>query len=121
MNQHTDDMRDVPDYSTPIQQGYSSPGHFENLLREGHFAVTAELAPTPCNADTMGCIVHSVQRRQAADAVYTDGDGVVGSHASRRLAAHFNTIRDHRALVRHERVHAVGQCEGQGLRRPKPC
>lgn len=46
----TDDRFDVPAYSTPLEPGFSSPGHFEKLLREGHFAVTSELAP-PDSAD----------------------------------------------------------------------
>ncbi len=46
----TDDKVDVPAYTTPLDDGHSSPGHLEHLLRSGHFAVTAELAP-PDSAD----------------------------------------------------------------------
>lgn len=40
----------VPAAPLPILPGHSSPGRFERLLREGHFAVTCELAP-PDSAD----------------------------------------------------------------------
>lgn len=46
----TIDERDVPAYSVPLEEGYSTAGHFEALLRSGEFAVTAELAP-PDSAD----------------------------------------------------------------------
>jgi methylenetetrahydrofolate reductase (NADPH) len=46
----TDDKRDVPAYSVPLEAGFSSTGHLESLLRSGQFAVTAELAP-PDSAD----------------------------------------------------------------------
>lgn len=42
--------RDVPAYDQPLAPGYSSQGHLESLLRDGHFAVTAELSP-PDSAD----------------------------------------------------------------------
>lgn len=42
--------RDVPEYSKPLEPGHYSHGHLEALLREGHFAVTAELSP-PDSAD----------------------------------------------------------------------
>lgn len=41
----TSNERDVPAYGTPLEPGFSTPGHFEALLRSGKFAVTAELAP----------------------------------------------------------------------------
>ncbi len=41
---------DVPEYSRPLDAGHSSHGHLEKLLRDGHFAVTAELSP-PDSAD----------------------------------------------------------------------
>ena len=34
----------------PILPGHTSPGRFERVLRAGHFAVTAEIAP-PDSAD----------------------------------------------------------------------
>jgi len=40
----------VPGYPLPIREGHSSPGRFERVLRDGHFAVTSELAP-PDSAD----------------------------------------------------------------------
>lgn len=40
----------IPGYSLPLKPGYSSAGHLERLLREGHFAVTSELSP-PDSAD----------------------------------------------------------------------
>lgn len=38
----------VPGFSQPLRVGYSSAGHFEQVLREGHFAVSAELSPPDC-------------------------------------------------------------------------
>jgi len=46
----TGNRRDVPEYSRPLESGHSSHGHLEKLLRDGHFAVTAELSP-PDSAD----------------------------------------------------------------------
>jgi len=46
----TADSRDVPEYSRPLSPGHSSHGHLEQLLRAGHFAITAELSP-PDSAD----------------------------------------------------------------------
>jgi len=40
----------VPGYPLPIRPGHSSPGRLERVLRDGHFAVTSELAP-PDSAD----------------------------------------------------------------------
>lgn len=42
--------RDVTEYSERLAPGFSSQGHLESLLRDGHFAVTAELSP-PDSAD----------------------------------------------------------------------
>ena len=59
----------------PILPGHDSPGRFERVLRAGHFAVTAEIAP-PDSADPM-----EVYRRAAlfdgyVDAINaTDGSG----------------------------------------------
>ena len=46
----TGQRRDVPEYSRPLEPGHTSHGHLEQLLRAGHFAVTAELSP-PDSAD----------------------------------------------------------------------
>jgi len=40
----------VAGYPVPMREGHSSPGRFERILRDGHFAVTSELAP-PDSAD----------------------------------------------------------------------
>ncbi|MFT5074620.1 MAG: methylenetetrahydrofolate reductase (NADPH) [Patiriisocius sp.] len=59
----------------PILPGHDSPGRFERILRAGHFAVTAEIAP-PDSADP-----HEVYQRAAlfdgyVDAINaTDGSG----------------------------------------------
>ena len=59
----------------PILPGHYSPGRFERVLRAGHFAVTAEIAP-PDSADP-----HEVYARAAlfdgyVDAINaTDGSG----------------------------------------------
>lgn len=71
----TSRRRDVPEYSRPLEPGHSSHGHLEALLREGQFAVTAELSP-PDSADP-----DEVYRRArifdgSADAINaTDGSG----------------------------------------------
>jgi len=44
------DDEPVPGYPLPIRPGHSSPGRLERVLRDGHFAVTSELAP-PDSAD----------------------------------------------------------------------
>lgn len=40
----------VPGFSLPILPGHVSPGRLERVLRKGHFAITAEIAP-PDSAD----------------------------------------------------------------------
>lgn len=40
----------IPRYSLSLAPGYSSAGHLEKILREGHFAVTTEISP-PDSAD----------------------------------------------------------------------
>ena len=40
----------IPGYTLPLRPGYSSAGHLEKTLREGHFAVTTEISP-PDSAD----------------------------------------------------------------------
>ena len=44
------DDEPVPGFSLPILPGHVSPGRLERILRAGHFAVTAEIAP-PDSAD----------------------------------------------------------------------
>lgn len=67
--------RDVPAYSSPLEPGYSSPGHFENLLRSGEFAVTAELAP-PDSADPDDVFARARVFDGYVDAINaTDGSG----------------------------------------------
>jgi len=46
----TDHEIHIPGYSLPLGPGYSSAGHLEKTLREGHFAVTTEISP-PDSAD----------------------------------------------------------------------
>ena len=50
----------------PILPGHDSPGRFERILRAGHFAVTAEIAP-PDSADP-----HEVYQRAALFDCYVD-------------------------------------------------
>ncbi len=40
----------IAGYPLPMRDGHSSPGRLERILRDGHFAVTSELAP-PDSAD----------------------------------------------------------------------
>ena len=42
----------LPGENLPVLPGHYSPGRFERVLRAGHFAVTAEIAP-PDSADPM--------------------------------------------------------------------
>ena len=44
------DDEPTPGENLPIMPGHTSPGRFERILRAGHFAVTAEIAP-PDSAD----------------------------------------------------------------------
>ena len=44
------DDEPTPGENLPILRGHTSPGRFERILRAGHFAVTAEIAP-PDSAD----------------------------------------------------------------------
>ena len=41
----TDHEIHIPGYSLPLGPGYSSAGHLEKTLREGHFAVNTEISP----------------------------------------------------------------------------
>ncbi len=71
----TDDKRDVPEYSVPLEEGFSSPGHLESLLRSGAFAVTAELAP-PDSADPNEVYARAAVFDGYVDAINaTDGSG----------------------------------------------
>jgi len=45
-----DDEPMIPGENLPVRPGHSSPGRLERILREGHFAVTTEIAP-PDSAD----------------------------------------------------------------------
>lgn len=54
---------------------YRSPGRFERVLRDGHFAVTAELAP-PDSADPAAVYAAAEILRDVTDAINaTDGSG----------------------------------------------
>ncbi len=67
--------RDVPAYSEPLDPGFSSPGHFEDLLRAGKFAVTAELAP-PDSANPEDVFARASVFDGHVDAINaTDGSG----------------------------------------------
>ena len=59
----------------PILPGHSSPGRLERVLRAGHFAVTAEMAP-PDSADPMEVYEQAALFDGVADAINaTDGSG----------------------------------------------
>jgi methylenetetrahydrofolate reductase (NADPH) len=76
------DERDVPPYSTPLDPGFSSRGHFENILRSGQFAVTAELAP-PDSADP-----EEVYKRARIFDVYVDAiNATEGSGANCNMSS----------------------------------
>ncbi|MBX2836923.1 MAG: methylenetetrahydrofolate reductase [Gammaproteobacteria bacterium] len=65
----------VPGYPLPIRENHSSPGRLERILRDGHFAVTTEIAP-PDSADPN----HVYERAQVFDGYVdainaTDGSG----------------------------------------------
>ena len=49
----TFDDEPTPGENLPVLPGHTSPGRFERVLRAGHFAVTAEIAP-PESADPAG-------------------------------------------------------------------
>ncbi len=59
----------------PILEGHSSPGRFERVLREGSFAVTAEMAP-PDSADPVQVYKRAALFDGVVDAINaTDGSG----------------------------------------------
>lgn len=65
----------VPGYPLPIREDHSSPGRFERLLRDGHFAVTSELAP-PDSADPNAVYERAAIFDGYVDAINaTDGSG----------------------------------------------
>ena len=65
----------VPGYPMPVREGHSSPGRFERVLRDGHFAVTTELAP-PDSADPNAVYERARLFDGHVDAVNaTDGSG----------------------------------------------
>ncbi len=65
----------VPGYPLPIREGHTSPGRLERVLREGHFAVTSELAP-PDSADPNQVYERAAIFDGYVDAINaTDGSG----------------------------------------------
>jgi len=65
----------VPGYPLPIREGHSSPGRLERILRDGHFAVTTELAP-PDSADPNAVYERAAIFDGYVDAINaTDGSG----------------------------------------------
>jgi len=71
----SDDHRDVATYAVPLEPDHSSHGHFEKVLRSGHIAVTAELAP-PDSADPEEVYKRARIFEGYVDAVNaTDGSG----------------------------------------------
>jgi len=65
----------IPGYPLPIRKGHSSPGRLERILRDGHFAVTSELAP-PDSADPNVVYERAALFDGYVDAINaTDGSG----------------------------------------------
>ncbi len=65
----------VPGYPLPLREHHSSPGRFERILRDGHFAVTSELAP-PDSADPNAVYERAALFDGYVDAINaTDGSG----------------------------------------------
>lgn len=65
----------IPGYPLPMREGHSSPGRFERILRDGHFAVTSELAP-PDSADPNAVYERARMFDGYVDAINaTDGSG----------------------------------------------
>ena len=65
----------IPGYPLPMREGHSSPGRFERILRDGHFAVTSELAP-PDSADPNAVYERASLFDGWVDAINaTDGSG----------------------------------------------
>ena len=69
------DDEPVPGFQLPILPGHSSPGRLERVLRAGHFAVTAEIAP-PDSADPNEVYLRARIFDGYVDAINaTDGSG----------------------------------------------
>lgn len=69
------DDEPVPGFSLPILPGHVSPGRLERILRAGHFAVTAEIAP-PDSADPAEVYARASVFDGTVDAINaTDGSG----------------------------------------------
>ncbi len=69
------DAEPVPGYPLAMRAGHQSPGRLERVLREGHFAVTSELAP-PDSADPLTVYERAALYDGAVDAINaTDGSG----------------------------------------------
>ncbi len=65
----------LPGENLPVLPGHYSPGRFERVLRAGHFAVTAEIAP-PDSADPMEVYQRAALFDGHVDAINaTDGSG----------------------------------------------
>ncbi len=65
----------IPGYPLPMREGHSSPGRLERILRDGHFAVTSELAP-PDSADPNEVYERAALFDGYVDAINaTDGSG----------------------------------------------
>ncbi len=65
----------APGYPLPIRPGHTSPGRLERVLREGHFAITSELAP-PDSADPNQVYERAALFDGYVDAINaTDGSG----------------------------------------------
>jgi len=73
MNGYADEP--VPGYPLPVRPDHSSPGRLERTLRDGHFAVTSELAP-PDSADPNAVYERAALFDGYVDAINaTDGSG----------------------------------------------
>ena len=69
------DDEPTPGENLPILPGHTSPGRFERVLRAGHFAVTAEIAP-PDSADPADVYERAALFDGYVDAINaTDGSG----------------------------------------------
>lgn len=69
------DDEPTPGENLPILPGHTSPGRFERILRAGHFAVTAEIAP-PDSADPADVFSRAALFDDHVDAINaTDSSG----------------------------------------------
>ena len=78
----TEQAHPIPGYSLCLKPGYSSAGHFEKTLREGHFAVTTEISP-PDSADPQEVF----QRARVFDGYVDSMNATDGSGAPYRFNA----------------------------------